>query len=156
MEISRCTTGLHKNYLKQKLKHCPDFFDVVSSEMLCRIEVNSYPINFILLDDGHFTVLGLPCAETCVLFNSLGSSGSVNNHIVQFLRKHKVKHLLYNLQPIQTQISDKCGLFCIGFILFAVRNEKTFQLFMNLFDLHYKKHNDTIICHLLSRFNVKI
>lgn len=60
----------------------------------------------------------------CIVFDSSGSGLSIftNKNILNFLRKNKRSHMVYNDIQLQDILSDVCGELCILFCLFMACN----------------------------------
>ena len=56
----------------------------------------------------------------------------------------------YNKKPVQSSQSDKCGLFCMYFVVENIRNPHQFQTFLNTFSTVSRK-NDQLVQYLLGR-----
>jgi len=65
--------------------------------------------------------------------------------VIQFVRKYS-KHLKHNNLIIQNLKSDNCGIFCIIFILFMVKNKYNYLDYIEEFDTNNDtKRNDAVL-----------
>ena len=60
--------------------------------------------------------------ETCYYFDSFGATPPVE--VINFIKKKKGSHLLFNNFIIQDLKSENCGYFCLAFLLYMYHNRQ--------------------------------
>ena len=102
------------------LKCFDTFVGAFPSDMV-PIDPKTYPCAFVIntspnnTDGDHWTALILE-KDCCLFFDTLGFP-ILNNLILMSLKKIGIKDYKYNSKRIQSVVSNKCGHFCIAFIL---------------------------------------
>lgn len=118
---------------------------VFSKDLLPELKKGFYIINIQNSNDGngtHWTCLYY--GDNNIYFDSFGSPAPVE---VQ----ENLKDYFYNDKQIQNINSSACGYYCIAFIKFMLKNDKTqkdFQKFLDVFKTN-SKHNDIILKNLI-------
>ena len=127
--------GLHRSFLTTQLQSHPHFHGVLEFRDLYNLKVpNQFPQGYIFLEKNHFTCLVLLNREKCFYFDSCGNEKLKENfHLLSFLASLHVKTVVFNAKPIQTGCSDKCGLYCVFFLLRCITTEAKYQAFLDLF-----------------------
>lgn len=144
--------GLHRNYIKRRLRHNHQFRGVVSRRVLQHVLGKHLQPqqSVILLHRHHYTSLVLaPNGKICFYFDPLGIS-RLSKNVLHMLRTLDVTTVYYNKKPVQSSQSDKCGLFCMYFVVENIRNPHQFQTFLNTFSTVSRK-NDQLVQYLLGR-----
>lgn len=144
--------GLHRNYIQRQLRRHPQFKGVVSRQTLQHdLGPSLRPQqSVILLHRHHYTGLVLaPDRKTCFYFDPLGAN-RLSKQVQQMLRSLDVSTVVYNKKPVQTNQSDKCGLFCMYFVVKNIRTAFQFQTFLNTFKLASRR-NDQLVQYLLNQ-----
>jgi len=67
-----------------------------------------------------------------------------NMYIINYL-KHYCKSYLYLEHPIQNILSQKCGFFCLAFVLECIGQKGSIVSFANKFNIRNLLHNDIIL-----------
>lgn len=127
--------GLHREYLIARLLHHPTFCGVFEfRELRWRKFPRRYPLSLIILDKAHFTSLVILNPETCFYFDSCGNEAIEENvKLFNFVRSLGLKTLVYNKKQVQSACSDKCGLYCLYYILQHVITLEKYQRFLDHF-----------------------
>lgn len=118
---------------------------VFSKDLLPELKKGFYIINIQNSNDGngtHWTCLYY--GDNNIYFDSFGSPAPVE---VQ----ENLKDYFYNDKQIQNINSSACGYYCIAFIKYMLKNDKTqkdFQKFLDVFKTN-SKHNDIILKNLI-------
>ena len=143
--------GLHRKYLIKRLLRHPTFCGVFEfKELRWRKFPRRYPLSLIILDDVHFTSLVISNPKTCFYFDSCGNETIEENvKLFNFVRSLGLKTIVYNAKQIQSSCSDKCGLYCLYFILQHVITLEKYQQFLDHFRPGCCSSNESIIKALL-------
>lgn len=100
-------------------------------------------------DSGDHWVGLILTPKKCFYFDSFGV-GILENNINKFIER-KYKTYIHSIKEIQAIESEKCGEFCMGFVL-QVKNVKTYKKFLTQFNHRRLKKNDEKIRHFLRRY----
>lgn len=118
---------------------------VYSKDLLPKLKKGFYVINIQNSQDGdgtHWTCLYF--GDNNIYFDSFGSPAPVE------VQEH-LKDYFFNDKQVQNIDSSACGYYCIAFILWMSKNNKTkndFDKFLDVFKTN-SKHNDVILKSLL-------
>ena len=142
--------GLHRNYIRNKLEHKSEFRGVVSRRVL-QHQIRLGPRqSVIILHRRHYTCLTLSeDMKTCFYFDPLGTS-NLSNNLRCLFQSLCVETVFYKTKSVQTSRSDKCGLFCMYFIVRKIYSAVQFQTFLDTFKPACDK-NDQLVHFLLNR-----
>ena len=147
--------GLHRNYIRNKLQHRSEFRGVVSRRVLQQqqqtLGVRLGPRqSVIILHQRHYTSLTLSeDMKTCFYFDPLGTS-NLTKTLRGLFQSLRVETVFYNTKSVQASRSDKCGLFCMYFIVKQIYSAVQFQTFLDTFKPACDK-NDQLVHLLLNR-----
>jgi len=94
----------------------------------------------------HWVAIFLSDNGSAEYFDSFGLM-PIHNEILMFLRKNKIKNLIYNSNQIQSITSNTCGAYCVLFVKFKCLKLKFCDL-INCFS-NNKYNNDIKIFHSL-------
>lgn len=144
--------GLHRNYIQKKLQQEPGFRGVVSRQEFCQTVGPTLGSrqSVIILHRHHYTCLTLSAdMKACFYFDPLGIC-NLSNEVYQMLQSVCARTLFYNRKSVQNTQSDKCGLFCMYFIVKNVYEPIQFQAFLNVFKPACH-NNDHLVYLLLNR-----
>ncbi len=150
--MSSSQSGLHRNYIQRKLVQEPGFRGVVSRQEFCQTVGPSLGPrqSVIILHHHHYTCLSLSAdRKTCFYFDPLGIL-SLSNEVAKMLQSVCAHTVFYNKKSVQTAQSDKCGLFCMYFVVKNVYSPTQFQTFLDVFTPACH-NNDHLVYLLLNR-----
>ena len=111
--------GLHRKYIQKKLQQEPGFRGVVSHQDFCQTVGPTLGSrqSVIILHHHHYTCLTLSAdMKTCFYFDPLGIL-NLSNEVYQMLQSVSATTVFYNKKSVQNAQSDKCGLFCMYFVV---------------------------------------
>ena len=142
---------LHRNYIRNKLQHRPEFRGVVSRRVLQQQQQTLKRLgprqSVIILHRRHYTCLTLSQdMKTCFYFDPLGTI-NLSKNLRCLFQSLRVETVFYNRKSVQASQSDKCGLFCMYFIVKKIYSAIQFQTFLDTFKPACDK-NDQLV-HLL-------
>ena len=141
--------GLHRNYIQAKLQHKSGFRGVVSRRVLLTLKLGPRQ-SVIILHRRHYTCLTLSeDMKTCFYFDPLGTC-ALSRHLRRLFQSLCVATVFYNTKSLLTSQSDKCGLFCMYFIVKEISSAIQFQTFLDTFKPACAK-NDQLVHLLLNR-----
>lgn len=142
--------GLHRNYIRKKLQHRTEFRGVVSRRVLQQQQTLGPRQSVIILHQRHYTSLTLSeNMKTCFYFDPLGTS-NLTKTLRGLFQSLRVETVFYNTKSVQASRSDKCGLFCMYFIVKQIYSAVQFQTFLDTFKPACDK-NDQLVHLLLNR-----
>ena len=144
--------GLHRNYIRKKLQQEPKFRGVVSRKEVCQTVGPTLGSrqSVIILHQRHYTCLSLSAdMKSCFYFDPLGVL-NMSNQVYRMLQSLSAKTVFYNRKSVQNTQSDKCGLFCMYFIVKNVYSPGQFQAFLDVFKPACH-NNDHLVYLLLNR-----
>ena len=142
--------GLHRNYIRKKLQHRTEFRGVVSRRVLQQQQTLRPRQSVIILHQHHYTCLSLSAdMKSCFYFDPLGIL-TMSNQVSQMLQSVCADTIFYNKKSVQNTHSDKCGLFCMYFIVKNVVGSSQFQAFLDVFKPACH-NNDHLVYLLLNR-----
>ena len=146
--------GLHRNYIRNKLQHRSEFKGVVSRRVLQQQQTLGVRLgprqSVIILHQRHYTSLTLSRdMKTCFYFDPLGTY-NLSKNLRCLFQSLCVETVFYNTKSVQTSQSDKCGLFCMYFIVKKIYSAGQFQTFLDTFKPACDK-NDQLVHLLLNR-----
>lgn len=144
--------GLHRNYIQRKLQQEPGFRGVVSRQEFCRTVGPTLGSrqSVIILHQHHYTCLSLSAdMKSCFYFDPLGIL-TMSNQVSQMLQSVCADTIFYNKKSVQNTHSDKCGLFCMYFIVKNIVGSSQFQAFLDVFKPACH-NNDHLVYLLLNR-----
>ena len=86
------------------------------------------------------------------IFDSLADDPFDNKFLLELIMFHKNKNKIvvhYNVLPVQSPLSNVCGLYVIYFILYMCR-DKSYLTFNKKFDVNRLTKNDIFVKNILS------
>ena len=86
----------------------------------------------------------------CFYFDSYGV-GILEANILNYIREHYLSYI-YSVKEIQAIRSEKCGQFCISFVM-CVRSIRDYNIFLNKFDgdKDNLSQNDVVINRMMKK-----
>ena len=144
----------HINYLLSKVT---EFLGCFS-----RNQLPPFPETFpksMIINTGHSSGPGIHwvamimLAEKCLYFDPFGVR-IVETDILDYV-KSRYQSLVYSNTCIQHVKSNKCGAFCVSFIL-SVKNKNDFKKFIDHFNATLLKQNDKILKRYFSEILIPV
>ena len=132
------------------LNHRKEFLGCFPSDKLPEFPTE-FPKSMIINTDktnqpgDHWVALVLT-KDKCYYFDSMGMP-ILEENIMNYIEPH-YNDIKYSNSRIQDLKSNKCGAFCVCFVLF-VTNDKTFKNFLKLFSEKNLSSNDEILNELI-------
>jgi hypothetical protein len=129
------------------------FIGTFARDLLPTKPIKELPCSLIINTDKsdkpgeHWIALYLDKNNCCEYFDSFGLPPS-HIEIISFLKKNKIKKIIYNDNQIQSITSQTCGAYCVLFVKFKCFNLKFCDL-LNMFNKNTNQNDFKIMYSLL-------
>ena len=142
-DLNFLRVSTHINYVLSKVTGFLGYF--------LRNQLPPFPKTFpksIVINTGHSSGPGIHwvamilLADKCLYFDPFGV-GIVETEILDYV-KSRYQSFVYSNTCIQDVKSNKCGAFCVSFIL-SVKNKKDYKKFIAHFNATLLKQNDKLL-----------
>ena len=153
-DLNFLRVSTHINYLLSKVS---EFLGCFS-----RNQLPPFPETFpksMIINTGHSSGPGIHwvamilLADKCLYFDPFGVR-IVETDILDYV-KSRYQSLVYSNTCIQDVKSNKCGAFCVSFIL-SVKNKNDFKKFIDYFNATLLKQNDKILKRYFSEILIPV
>ena len=120
-KIVKNKEGVTTSFLKQSLKHLPNFIGVFSIDQLFHLRLDEYACLIVNLDfstqpGSHWVAIKFT-PRKCFIIDSLGGA-LYSRELSHFIATHAHVRQIIRTPLLQEPTSNLCGFYCLFFLLF--------------------------------------